>query len=184
MGEKTESEESSLVYPADGQANNTEQAVDGAGHAAKRREIAATMRTWPSLSAAGALFLLVQLGGCAPSDKPDNLAALQDIQEHRSGDEVTIEGTVAQVLRTSTSQEGRHERFMLDVHTGSGDEQLILVAHNIDIAPQVPLQVGDDVTVRGQLEIDRNGPVLHWTHHDPRARHQPGFIRVHGQTYD
>ena len=125
------------------------------------------------------------LGACASqSETPDNLAAIDAIRGHHTHQEVTVEGTVAQVLRNSTSATGRHERFVLDVHTGSGDEQLILVAHNIDIAPEVPLQPGDDVIVRGDLEIDAQGPVIHWTHHDPSGRNPPGFIKVHGQTYE
>jgi hypothetical protein len=127
----------------------------------------------------------VLLSGCASSSEtPDNLVAIDAIRQHHTHQEVTVEGTVAQVLRVSTSATGRHERFVLDVHTGSGDEQLILVAHNIDIAPEVPLQQGDDVIVHGDLEIDPQGPVIHWTHHDPSGRNPPGFIKVHGQTYE
>ena len=147
------------------------------------REAARVMGSARSQLLACALAAL-QLAACAAADKPDNLSALQDIQMHRSGSEVTVEGTVAQVLPTTHNQQGRHERFMLDVHTGSGDEQLILVAHNVDIGRPAPVQLGDDVTVRGQLEMDRGGPVIHWTHHDPRARHAPGFVKVHGVTYD
>jgi hypothetical protein len=161
-----------------------------AGRGLRVRESAESMsvlRSWCvcfAVAALAALAALTTLAACSSGDKPDNLGALQDIQSHRSGDEVTVEGTVAQVLPTTSSPEGRHERFVLDVHTGSGDEQLILVAHNVDIAPPAPLQPGDDVIVRGQLELDRGGPVIHYTHHDPKARHQPGFIKVHGQTYD
>ncbi|HLN47177.1 MAG TPA: DUF3465 domain-containing protein [Magnetospirillaceae bacterium] len=120
----------------------------------------------------------------ANSEAPDNLAAIDDIHQHKNGQEVTVEGTVAQVLPNESSATGRHERFILDVHTGSGDEQLILVAHNIDIAPQVPLAEGDDVIVHGDLELDSSGPVMHWTHHDPSGRHPAGFIKVHGQIYE
>ena len=83
-----------------------------------------------------AVLAAFALAACsAGSEQPDNLAAVQDVQQHRSGQEVTVQGTVAQVLRQSTSATGRHENFVIDVHSGNGDEQLILVAHNIDIAP-------------------------------------------------
>jgi hypothetical protein len=118
------------------------------------------------------------------SDAPDNLGAIQFIQEHRGGQEVTVEGTVAKVLPPSSTSTGEHERFLLDVHTGSGDEQLILIAHNTDIAPEAPVSADDDVIVRGVLEIDQGGPVIHWTHHDPAGRHLNGFIKAHGQTYE
>jgi hypothetical protein len=131
-----------------------------------------------------ALAALAIAACSAGSDQPDNMAAVQDVQQHRSGQEVTVQGTVAQLLPPNTSATGRHERFVIDVHTGSGDEQLILVAHNIDIAPEVPLKEGDEVVVHGDLEIDSTGPVIHWTHHDPSGRHPPGFIKVNGQTYE
>lgn len=119
------------------------------------------------------------------SDQPDNLAAINAIQTHRSGQEVTIEGTVAQPPRFSKGPTGRHEDFILEVSSGTGEQQLIQVAHNIDIAPEVPVDEGTDVIVHGELDIDRSGPVIHWTHHDPSGRHQPGFIRIkNGPTYD
>lgn len=135
---------------------------------------------------AAALAAALALAACssAGSETPDNIAAIDAIHQHHGHQEVTIEGTVAQVLPNQKSLTGLHERFILDVHTGSGDQQLILVAHNIDIAPQVPLQEGDDVIVHGDLELDPQGPVIHWTHHDPSGRHPPGFIKVHGQTYE
>lgn len=133
-----------------------------------------------------AVSAVLALAACssAGSDRPDNMAAIEDIQQHRSGQEVTVQGTVAQLLPQSKSATGRHERFIIDVSSGGGDEQLILVAHNIDIAPEVPLQQGDEVVVHGDLELDRTGPAIHWTHHDPSGRHPAGFIKVHGQTYD
>lgn len=127
-----------------------------------------------------------------PSDQPDNVAAIEDIQAHRSGVEVTIEGTVAQAPHKSQGPTGHHEDFIIEVSSGTGEQQLIHVAHNIDIAPEVPLdgpgengQPGTDIIVRGELDMDRSGPVIHWTHHDPRGRHQPGFIKIRdGPTYD
>jgi hypothetical protein len=120
-----------------------------------------------------------------PGDQPDNLAAIEAIQAHRSGQEVTVEGTVAQTPHVSSGATGRHEDFIIEVSSGAGEQQLIHVAHNIDIAPEVPLQEGMDIIVHGELDIDRSGPVIHFTHHDPRGRHQPGFIRIkNGPTYD
>jgi hypothetical protein len=131
-----------------------------------------------------AAFVLTACGSTS-SDQPDNLAAIQAIQTHRSGQEVTVEGTVAQTPHVSHTATGRHEDFIIEVSSGAGEQQLIQVAHNIDIAPEVPLEEGTDIIVHGELEIDRTGPVIHWTHHDPRGRHQPGFIRIkNGPTYD
>lgn len=137
-----------------------------------------------------AVAFLVAACSTTSSDQPDNLAAINAIQSHRSGQEVTIEGTVAQPPRFSKGPSGRHEDFIIEVSSGTGEQQLILVAHNVDIAPEVPFDEGEvsagtaDVIVHGELDIDRSGPVIHFTHHDPSGRHQPGFIKYRGATYD
>ena len=132
-----------------------------------------------------ALALLAGACSSAQSTSPDNLAAIEDIQQHRSGQEVTVEGTVAQPPRIVSGPSGRHQNFVLEVSSGTGEQQLILVSHNIDISSEAPLNEGDDVIVRGELDIDRSGPVIHFTHHDPRGRHQPGFLQIkNGPTYD
>lgn len=136
------------------------------------------------LAIAAFAFALAACGAAQPA-APDNLAAIEDIQEHRSGQEVTVEGTVAQTPRVVHGPTGRHQDFVVEVSSGRGEQQLILIAHNIDISTEVPLQEGDDVIVHGELDLDRTGPVIHWTHHDPRGRHAPGFIQIkNGPTYD
>jgi hypothetical protein len=170
-----------------GACTEGEAARDGRNRGTVMTRAGRTAR-WTSFAgwAPAIAALSIALSACsnAGSEAPDNLSALNDISQHRTHQQVTVEGTVAQLLHPTKTAEGRHERFMLDVHTGSGDEQLILVAHNIDIAPEVPLQNGDDVIVHGELELDPQGPVIHWTHHDPRGRNPPGFIKVRGQTYE
>jgi len=132
-----------------------------------------------------ALALLVGACSSARSSAPDNLAAIEDIQQHRSGQEVTVEGTVAQTPHIVRGPSGRHQDFVLEVSSGKGEQQLILISHNIDISSEAPLNEGDDVIVRGELDIDRSGPVIHFTHHDPRGRHEPGFLQIkNGPTYD
>lgn len=91
---------------------------------------------------------------------------------------VEVEGLVQTVL--ADDREGsRHQRFILRLASG----QTLLVAHNIDLAPRVPLEKGDSVTARGEYEWNDKGGVLHWTHHDPDLRHEHGWIRHAGKTY-
>jgi hypothetical protein len=116
-------------------------------------------------------------------DLPDNSAALADIAQGRSGDEVTVRGTVARVLATSFGRDGEHERFIISI-AGDAHRASVLVAHNVGIAPFAPVRRGDDVIVRGELAIDATGPVIHWTHHDPRYRHPTGFVELHGTFYE
>ena len=80
----------------------------------------------------------------------------------------------------SDDNEGsRHQRFILRLSTG----QTLLVAHNIDLAPRVPLDEGDDITFYGQYEWSEKGGVIHWTHHDPDGRHEEGWLEHRGKRY-
>lgn len=144
--------------------------------------------TRSALGAARTLYacacLTAALAGCALGGiRVDNAGALDEISQGRTGSEVTVEGAVTQVLTTSSGTQGAHERFVVAVKAGSA-EQDILVADNITVGRAAPVRRGDDVIVRGELAIDPTGPVIHWTHHDPRGRHESGFVRLNGQLYD
>jgi len=131
-----------------------------------------------------AALLVGAFSGCSLGGvKSDNAGALDDISQGRSGSEVTVEGAVVRVLATSSGTQGAHERFVVAVKAGNA-EQDILVADNVTIGRAAPVRRGDDVIVRGELAIDPTGPVIHWTHHDPRGRHESGFVRVNGELYD
>ena len=116
-------------------------------------------------------------------DRADNAAAIADITQGRSGDEVVVQGSVADVAGVEEGPSGRHELFTVTITNGA-KRVGVLVAHNVGIAPFVPVHRGDVVIVKGELAIDPSGPVLHWTHHDPRFRHQPGFVELRGRTYE
>jgi hypothetical protein len=93
---------------------------------------------------------------------------------------VEVSGRVSRLL--ADDREGsRHQRFILTLEGG----ETLLVAHNIDLAPRVPLAVGDVARVRGQYEWNEQGGVLHWTHHDPDGRRRDvGWIEHRGKVYD
>jgi hypothetical protein len=98
----------------------------------------------------------------------------------RSDVPVTGSGRVSRLLGDDSLGD-RHQRFILALDSG----QSLLVAHNIDLAPRVgPLAVGDTVEFHGVYEWNDKGGVVHWTHHDPEGRHDAGWIRHRGRTYE
>lgn len=108
-----------------------------------------------------------------------DLATGHAFTQGRSGEQVRGAGIVVKVL--SDDQEGsRHQRFILRLESG----QTLLVVHNIDLAPRIPaLAAGDTVAFNGVYEWNRQGGMIHWTHHDPAGRHEPGWLRHEGRYY-
>jgi hypothetical protein len=134
----------------------------------------------------GILLYLVwsSLGGHEPGNDEGGAAGggipLSEAFENRLSDLVLeIEGEIDRIL--SDDNEGsRHQRFILRTANGHS----VLVAHNIDLAPRVPLHVGDAVRLRGEYEWNEKGGVVHWTHRDPRGSHPDGWIIHEGERYD
>jgi hypothetical protein len=149
-----------------------------------------------ALVAAGILWTL--FGGSAPggdaggpggaSVVPSRTSAvgaadvgrLRDAVARRAGD-VWVE-VPARVVKALPDDEHppRHQRFLVRV----ADLPTILVAHNVDLAPRVPIVVDDEIEIRGEFEWNDKGGVLHWTHRDPQGRKPGGWIRRRGVAYE
>lgn len=105
-----------------------------------------------------------------------SLARIEDAVANRtSGFMVTVDARVEKTLRDDTNG-SQHQRFLIELANG----RVLLVAHNIDLADRIDLREGDRVRVHGQYEWNEKGGVLHWTHHDPRGRHEGGWIEHDG----
>jgi hypothetical protein len=66
----------------------------------------------------------------------------------------------------------------------SGCTLVLRVEANTDFTGSIPLTQGQRVTVKGEYEYYPLGGVIHWTHRDPRARHEGGYIEAGGRIYD
>jgi len=79
-----------------------------------------------------------------------------------------------------TRTHAMHEAFGVR----SDDGVALEVVDNVALAPRVPVAPGDRVVVQGELiPSGSRGPLVHWTHHDPRGRHVDGFIDWNGRAY-
>lgn len=103
---------------------------------------------------------------------------LDAIRTHAS--EVWVE-TDAQVVKLLPDDKDgdAHQRFLVDV-----DGHSLLVAHNIDLAPRVPIAAGDALRLRARYAWNDKGGVLHWTHRDPRHPNEGGWIRRGTEVYE
>ena len=110
----------------------------------------------------------------APAPVPSSDGALaRAFAQHAGHIEVEDSAEVVKVL--GDDDEGsRHQRFIVRLASG----QTLLIAHNIDLAPRLPgLRAGDLVRFHGEYAWTPQGGVVHWTHADPRGRHETGWIR-------
>ena len=112
------------------------------------------------------------------TQRPGEADARPSVEGARSGDWIEITARVKKVLKDDR-RPPRHQRFIVVVDGGG----TLLVAHNIDLAPRVPLAVGDEVRIRGEFESNDKGGVVHWTHGDPGGRRPGGWIRHEGKQY-
>lgn len=118
----------------------------------------------------------------APASSATDSAA-DAIAEAYAGQQSDVQvrgnGTVSRLL-DDDNDGSRHQRFIVQLASG----QTVLISHNIDLAPRIDaLRVGDYVAFNGEYEWNDRGGVIHWTHHDPQGRHEAGWVRHQGQTY-
>lgn len=94
--------------------------------------------------------------------------------------DVWVEGSGTVEATLPDDREGsRHQKFIVRI-----DRKLtVLVSHNIDLAPRVPLDRGDEVSFRGEYVWNQKGGLVHWTHHDPKGG-RGGWIRLGDEVYE
>lgn len=110
----------------------------------------------------------------------DNKALIQAFKNKKS--DIFVEGSgVVKKLLPDDNKGSRHQKFLVTI----SDEQTLLFAHNIDLAPRIDaIQVGDSVQFRGEYVYNPKGGVMHWTHHDPQGGNKVGWIKHAGKVYE
>jgi len=120
----------------------------------------------------------------AAADTPRRIPSAERIlagayRDHRSDLEVEGSAKVVRVLPDDRNGR-RHQKFIVALSTG----QTLLISHNIDLAPRIDgIRKGDRIEFRGEYEYNPSGGVIHWTHHDPRGRHENGWLKHRGRIY-
>lgn len=141
-----------------------------------------------------ALFLTLALCACGQSDARSlqqqavagsetvtavsNAALEEAYRARKSNIEVSGHGAVVKLLKDD-NKGSRHQKFLVKINA----QQTLLFAHNIDLAPRVPLEVGDEISFYGEYVYNPKGGVMHWTHHAPRNDHAAGWIMHKGKKY-
>lgn len=139
-----------------------------------------TLEFWAAPAAA--LACAVLLSACETTQSPDDSAVCAAYSASRSHVEVVADGTVTRVLGTRPGRVSPHEGFLLSL--GSGCKLVVRVEANTDFTGAIPITAGQHVSVKGEYEYYSLGGVIHWTHRDPRGRHEGGYIEAGGQTYE
>ncbi len=130
-----------------------------------------TWKRWLLLAIVGAFAArdLYLESGIQRSIDDSNVEQL--FAERRSDRMVEFEGWVSKTL-PDDRQGSQHQRFIVRLTSG----HTLLVAHNIDLAPRIPLREGEKIAIRGEYEWNDKGGVIHWTHHDPDGRREGGWV--------
>lgn len=140
-------------------------------------------RSQPLRHLAGVVALAVLAGCNSGTGKAVSGATLvcQFHNAQQSRQEVTVTGTIVRILGTRVGPSGTHEGFLLKFERDC--PLTVRIETNTDLTGPVPLRVGEEVTLKGEYEYYPIGGVIHWTHHDPRGRHEGGYVEAEGKIY-
>ncbi len=127
-------------------------------------------------------LLIAAAAGCSTTQTPNDRAVCDAYSTQRSHIEVVADGTVTRLLGVAPGRVSPHEGFLLRL--ASGCSLVVRVEANTDFTGPIPLGEGRRVAVKGEYEFYPGGGVVHWTHRDPRGRHEGGYIATGGQVYE
>jgi len=107
-----------------------------------------------------------------------NRSIEQAFSAKQSNLQVSGTGVVVKLL-ADDNKGARHQKFLVKINP----QQTLLFAHNIDLAPRVPLQAGDTISFSGEYVYNPKGGVIHWTHHSPKGNHPGGWVMHNNEKY-
>lgn len=97
----------------------------------------------------------------------------------KSGVSVTVRGSIISILSDDTEGDA-HQRFIIKL----SNSKTLLIIHNIDIASRITgISKGSVVYVHGDYVWNKQGGLIHWTHHDPDGIHENGWIVFKDKKY-
>jgi Protein of unknown function (DUF3465) len=108
----------------------------------------------------------------------DDSAVLTAQAQHAIKVEVSVTARVKKLLPEDV-QGLPHERFLIELSDGS----TVLIAHDLKMAPAVPINPGDIVSIRGEYIWNKLGGLIHWTHHTDTPKHENGWIDFNNVRY-
>ncbi|TRX52707.1 DUF3465 domain-containing protein [Thalassomonas sp. M1454] len=114
------------------------------------------------------------------SEPPASISQIEYAFKKKKSDvQVRAYGSVLKLL-SDDNKGSRHQRFLVKL----ANEQTLLIAHNIDLAPKITaLKQGDRIEFYGEYEWNAKGGVVHWTHKDPNNKHKHGWLKHKGKIY-
>ena len=141
-----------------------------------------------------ALYLALALCACGQSDanhsqqpaltgavavaEVSNAAIEQAFEARKSDVQLGGHGVVIKLLKDD-NKDSRHQKFLVRINA----QQTLLFAHNIDLAPRIPLQAGDEISFYGEYVYNPKGGIMHWTHLAPQGDHEAGWVIHNGKKY-
>ena len=107
----------------------------------------------------------------------DNLDTIENLFKSKtSGVLVEFKAQVVNIL-SDDNKGSRHQRLILKTNN-----RTVLLAHNIDVAPRIPVKKNDTIIVKGQYEWNEKGGVVHWTH--KKDNNSYGWVVFNNKKYE
>lgn len=105
---------------------------------------------------------------------------VQAVQNQKGISFLTAKGLIVTQLLKEDSSGLPHQKFNVKLSNG----RVIMIVSNLDMCENIPIQVGDEVSVGGQfIATGKASGLVHWTHKDPRKKRPDGFIEFKGHVY-